>query len=136
MDSEEDDSDFVPGKKSDGDDDDEFDRTIYTDKGEEDFEEGRSYEEGEDEEMNTVTSKMNWISLKRGERTKHFNLDEKYTWISYDYYHNNQWYCCEDILILAIGRDKYIPRVARRDRKVIVGLVKPKFCLLRNTYDS
>ena len=28
--------------------------------------------------------------------------------------------------VLAMGRDKYRPRVARRDRKVVVGLVKLK----------
>ena len=31
------------------------------------------------------------------------------------------------MIVLAIGRDKYRTRVARRDRKMIFGLVKPKF---------
>ena len=31
------------------------------------------------------------------------------------------------MIVLAIGRDKHRTRVARRDRKVIFGLVKPKF---------
>ena len=85
MNSEEDDSDFAPGNKSYGDDDDEFKRTIYTDTEDGDFEEGRLYEEGENEEVNTVTSTMARTSLKRGKGTKNFNLDEKFTWISHDF---------------------------------------------------
>ena len=80
---------FALGNKSDGDDDDEFERKIYTDKEEKDFEEGRLYEEGKDKEMNAVTSKMAGILLKRGKGTKHFKLEEKSTWISYDFQHNN-----------------------------------------------
>ena len=76
MDSEEDDSDFAPGNKSHGDDDDEFERTINRDKEEMNFEEGILCKEGEVEKMNTVTSKMAIILLKGGKGTKHFNLNE------------------------------------------------------------
>ena len=84
MESEECDSDFASGNKSNGNDDSEFEKTIYTDKEERDFEEGGLYEEGKDEEMNIVTSKMARISLKRGQETKYFNLDVKSTLISYE----------------------------------------------------
>ena len=68
---------------------------------------------------------MAGILLKRGEETKNFNLDEKSTWISYDSEQYNQQYCCVDILVLTIGKDKYRSRVAREGRKVISSLVKP-----------
>ena len=57
---------LLPRNKNYGDDDDEFERTIYTDKEEWDFEEDRLYKEEENEEINAVTSNMAIISLKRG----------------------------------------------------------------------
>ena len=48
------------------------------------------------------------------------NVSKELTWLIYDYVKKNQHYCGVAILTLAMGRDKFRPRVSTNGRTVMV----------------
>ena len=114
------DSDFAPAEESD--EDLEFDE-------EDDLIEGGMAFGGTD-----LASRLGRVSLNgTNNATVHknipscYNVSEELTWLIYDYVEENNHYCCVDIMTLAMGRDKFRPRVSTNGRKVMVEIVKPKF---------
>ena len=57
-----------------------------------------------------------------------FNVSTLPTWLLYDFVQNDKHYFYVDLLTLTMGRDKFRPRVRANGRKVMVAMVKPKFC--------
>ena len=126
-----DDSDFVPGEESD--EDNEFDGSIWKDKEDNEDEENDEYpvdgyqNNSGEEEMESLTRKMGSVGLKKNGKPQTFSVDEKNTWLVYEFEHNDRQYCCADVLVLTMGRDKFRPRVSKTGNNVIIELVKPKF---------
>ena len=98
------DSDFAPAEESD--EELEFDE-------EDDLIEGGMAFGGTD-----LASRLGRVSLNGTNNatvTKNtpmcYNVSEELTWLIYDYVEENNHYCCVDIMTLAMGRDKFRPRV-------------------------
>ena len=49
------------------------------------------------------------------------------TWMIYDFIKEGVHYCCVDILILTIERDKFIPKCMPSGKAVSVGIIVPTF---------
>ena len=114
------DSDFAPGEESDEDLD--YDE-------EDDFIEG-----GMEFGANDLASRFGRVSLNGTNNATVaknipicYNVSEELTWLIYDFVQEDNHYCCVDIMTLAMGRDKFRPRVSTNGRKVMVEIVKPKF---------
>ena len=118
-DDEEEESDYAPSNESDV----ELEFDVHDDKFD-DF-----IDNGGDEGQDDISSRFSNMTLK-GAPVKSggcFNVSEEPTWSLYDFVQNDKHYCCVDLLILAMGRDKFRPRVSVNGRKVMVEMAKPKF---------
>ena len=67
-------------------------------------------------------------SVALGKRKgKKINVNEKNTWLAYDFENNDRQYCFADFLVLTMRREKNQTQNVKTGKNVMIELVKPDF---------
>ena len=67
-------------------------------------------------------------SVALGKRKgKQINVNEKNTWLAYDFENNDRQYCFADFLVLTMRREKNQTQNVKTGKNVMIELVKPDF---------
>ena len=82
----------------------------------------------EDDELSVLTSSIERMKLKKVARSKvSYNLTNDATYLVYDFMQDGVHYCCVDLLVLTMGRDKFTPKVMSGGNAVTIGMIVPDF---------
>ena len=82
----------------------------------------------EGDKIPEITNNIGRMALKKEAMNEQkINLTIESPWIIYDFIKEGVHYCCVDILILTIGRDKFIPKCMPSGKAVSVGIIVPTF---------
>ena len=82
----------------------------------------------EEDDVSQLTINIERMNLKKVARSKvSYNLINDATYLVYDFMQDGVHYCCVDLLILTMERDKFTPKVMSSGNAVTIGMIVPEF---------